>query len=155
MNPTENPSTGIAAGRIVRRQADGSCECADDELAVEEPLEIRVGSEPLALTMRTPGHDEELVAGFLLSEGIVRTRSDVRELSHCALAASQGNILNVQLSPRIRLDPNLTRRFGMISASCGLCGKAGIGAIRQNFPVLTRDPSVRVSESVLLDLPPR
>ena len=60
---------GIGAGSVIRRKEDGGYECVTDEVAIEEPLEIRIGADPLAVTMRTPGNDEELAAGFLLSEG--------------------------------------------------------------------------------------
>ena len=105
---------GIGAGRIIRRKADGSCEPATDEVAVEEPLEIRIDHKPIAVTMRTPGHDEELAAGFLLSEGIVRDLEDLREVAPTILPDSFGNVVNVALvrahgstqPPRIALGPS-------------------------------------------------
>ena len=63
---------GIGSGQIIRRTGEGGLEYLHDELTIEEPLEIRIGRKSLATTMRTPGHDAELAAGFLLSEGIVR-----------------------------------------------------------------------------------
>src|SRR5215210_4299611 len=96
---------GIGAGSILRRKTDGGYECLTDEVAIEEPLEIRIGSEPLAVTMRTPGNDEELAAGFLLSEGIIGSRADLREIVHCTLPASLGNILNVTLGPTAKYTP--------------------------------------------------
>src|SRR6266571_1845815 len=69
--------SGIGSQKIIRRKRDGELEYLPDELTIEEPLEIRVGRKPIATTMRTPGHDEELAAGFLLSEGIVRDRDQI------------------------------------------------------------------------------
>src|SRR6266478_8408157 len=72
---------GIGSGQIVRRKEDGLLEYQRDDLTVEEPLEIRIGRKTLATTMRTPGHDEELAAGFLVSEAIVRERSEIAKIS--------------------------------------------------------------------------
>ena len=73
--------TGIGSQKIIRRKRDGELEYLPDDLTIEEPLEIRVGGKPIATTMRTPGHDEELAAGFLLSEGIVRDRDQIASLA--------------------------------------------------------------------------
>ena len=73
--------SGIGSHKIIRRKRDGQLEYLPDDLTIEEPLEIRVGRKPIAATMRTPGHDEELAAGFLLSEGIVRDRDQIASVS--------------------------------------------------------------------------
>jgi FdhD protein len=127
---------GIGVGSIIRRKANGSYESATDHVAVEEPLEIRIANKPVAVTMRTPGNDEELAAGFLLSEGIVRKRDDVREITHSTSLQSVGNVLDVTLSPKTNYSSAATHRFGTISTSCGLCGKTSIEFIRQQFPLL-------------------
>ncbi len=152
MNPTDDELRGVSSVRIVRRKVDGSFECVDDALAVEEPLEIRIGQQPLAITMRTPGHDAELVAGFLLSEGIVHIRADVRDLSPCLLPESLGNVLRVTLAPGVKFEHGPPRRFGSISTSCGLCGKTSIADIRQRFPAIEQ-PGVQLKTSTLLTLP--
>src|SRR5438270_14092446 len=72
---------GVEPGPIIRRRADGALEYLRDELTIEEPLEIRIGDKTLATTMRTPGHDDELAAGFLLSEAIVRDHQQVAKIS--------------------------------------------------------------------------
>src|SRR2546423_3932945 len=72
---------GSGAGSMIRRTENGEHECVIDEVAIEEPLEIRIAGEAVATTMRTPGNDEELAAGFLLSEGIVHTRGELRAIS--------------------------------------------------------------------------
>jgi FdhD protein len=154
MNASEAEEHGIGAGSVMRRKADGAYECVTDEVAIEEPLEIRIGAEPLAVTMRTPGNDEELATGFLLSEGIVRARSDLREISRCTLPASLGNVLNVTLAATAKFTPAATHRFGTISTSCGLCGKTSIEFIRQQFaPIDSR--RIQIEAATLLEMPER
>src|SRR5512138_1716176 len=123
---------------------EGSLEERADELAVEEPLEIRIGGESTAVTMRTPGHDTELVAGMLLTEGLI-------DSSMLPLIRQEApNTVNVALQG-LRLNPKRLesiRRAQAISSSCGLCGKSSIEAIHQHFPPIhgemTFDPSVLV-----------
>jgi FdhD protein len=155
MNASEAVGQGIGAGSVMRRKADGGYECVTDEVAIEEPLEIRIGQEPLAVTMRTPRNDEELAAGFLLSEGILRTRADLREISRCVLPASLGNVLNVTLAATAKFTPVAAHRFGTISTSCGLCGKTSIEFIRQQFPPIDSTGSLRIEAAILLELPER
>ena len=125
-----------------------------DSVAVEEPLEIRVRGEAVAITMRTPGHDEELAAGFLLTEGILKRRSDIIEIAHCRSepeAALTGNILNVFLAPDVTLDLERLTRHVFSASSCGLCGKASIETVHQQFvPV---DKPLEIPLNVLLELP--
>jgi FdhD protein len=144
---------GIGPGQIIRRRPDGSLEYHHDELTVEEPLEIRAGEKTLATTMRTPGHDEELAAGFLLSEGTIRSRDQIENFSRPATARNRENVIVVDLSPTIKLNGNPAQRLGTISSSCGLCGKESIDAIRQNFPPIT-SASFRIGIAALLSLPP-
>jgi len=137
----------IGPGKIIRRKDDGSLEYLRDELTIEEPLEIRIGSKTLATTMRTPGHDEELAAGFLISEAIIRARDKIARIS-----ADGDNRLIVDLADGVKLKLNSTKRFGTISSSCGLCGKTSIDAIRQNFPAI-ESANVRIDIETLLSLP--
>jgi FdhD protein len=146
---------GIGAGSIIRRKENGDHECVTDEVAIEEPLEIRIGGVAVATTMRTPGNDEELVAGFLLSEGIVRARSDIGTISPCPLPASLGNVINVELGPSVKFEPAAMKRFGTISSSCGLCGKTSIEFIRQQFPPIDSESRSQIPETTLLELPGR
>ena len=107
-----------------------------DALAVEEPLEIRVGGTPLAITMRTPGHDVELAAGFLVSEGVIARGEDFRSAIHCGGPGTAGpgtentyNVLDVTLAPHVTPpSPDLARSF-YTTSSCGMCGKASIEAV--------------------------
>ena len=138
--------SGIGSEKIIRRKRDGELEYLPDELTIEEPLEIRVGRKPIATTMRTPGHDEELAAGFLLSEGIVRDRDQI-----ASVAMGGDNRVVVELKG-VKLKLNSTKRFGTISSSCGLCGKTNIDAIRQDFPAI-RPTDIRIDIETLLSLP--
>src|SRR5881409_3709458 len=137
----------IGPEKIIRRKDDGSLEYLGDELTIEEPLEIRIGSKTLATTMRTPGHDDELAAGFLVSEAIVRERQELSKIS-----TGRENIVTVNLRPGAKFKLNTAQRFGTISSSCGLCGKTSIDAIRQNFPAI-KSANVRIDIDTLLSLP--
>jgi|TARA_B100001971_G_scaffold202399_1_gene216120 FdhD protein len=125
----------------------------EDATAVEEPLEIRVRGRSIAITMRTPGHDDELAAGFLATENLIHQRRDLTGIAHCRVgeAAISGNILNVFLSPEVEVDfAQLTRHF-FTNSSCGLCGRASIESIHQHFPVIDCDATV--SPKTLASLP--
>ena len=128
-------SRAIASAKILRIGAHGSAERVRDQLAKEEPLEIRVRGRSIAVTMRTPGNDDELAAGFLVSEGLIRERRDVVEIAHCQRgeAADFENTLNVFLSPSVEIDFEKLTRHVFASSSCGLCGKASIEAVHQHF----------------------
>ena len=127
-------------GRITARRAvttislDQGVRRRSDTLAVEEPLEIRIGGVPLAVTMRTPGHDVELAAGFLLSEGVIARGPDFRAAIHCGGPGTGGventyNVLDVTLGPDVEPpSPDLARSF-YTTSSCGVCGKASIDAV--------------------------
>jgi FdhD protein len=138
---------GIASQKIIRRKGDGELEYLPDDLTIEEPLEIRIGRRVIATTMRTPGQDEELAAGFLVSEAIVRDRGEVTRIS-----AAGDNEVIVDLATGVKLKLNSTKRFGTISSSCGLCGKTSIDAIRQNFPAVG-STQIRIDVETLLLLP--
>ena len=99
-----------------------------DELCVEEPLEIRIAGETYAMTLRTPGDDHELVAGFLLAEGLIRSRSDLGGIAHCGRLGSPGfrNTIDVLPAPGTAFDEETlgrTRRGSLTSAACGMCGR--------------------------------
>src|ERR1700726_61273 len=96
-----------------------------DEVAEEEPLEIRVRNKAVSVTMRTPGHDEELAAGFLLTEGILSSRDDLVRIEPCAFAR-EGNVVNVVLADQAKVDFERLTRHVFASSSCGVCGKATI-----------------------------
>lgn len=120
--------------RIVRVDGDGSAEL-EDELAVEEPLEIRVGDKPVSVTLRTPGDDFDLAAGFLFSESILRDANDVAEYRHWG----SPNVVRVALRDGVRVDLQRLQRHFYSTSSCGVCGKASIDALRvQTSPLAQR-----------------
>ena len=124
---------------IDRIVADGAPQPREDVLAVEEPLEIRVAGRSVAVVMRTPGLDRELVAGFLVSEGLVRERDEVFDLVRCGAGpAAEGapNVLDVLLAPGAVVDLERLTRHVFTSSSCGICSKATIDAVRTRFPAL-------------------
>ena len=139
--------SSIDSQKIIRRKRDGELEYLPDDLTIEEPLELRIGRKTLATTMRTPGHDEELAAGFLVSEAIVRARDEIARIS-----ADRDNRVIIDLKDGVKLKVNSTRRFGTISSSCGLCGKTSIDTIRQNFTAITAK-EIRIDIETLLSLP--
>src|SRR5205823_2575747 len=122
----------------------------DDELAQEEPLEIRVRGRAVSVTMRTPGHDAELAAGFLLSEGIIRSRDDVLKIEPCDLNEEE-NLINVLLAPEVAVDFAQLTRHVFASSSCGLCGKATIDSVNQRFAPIASD--VSIDAAMLASLP--
>jgi len=135
---------------MVLRYDGGELSSAPDELAPEEPLEVRVRGRPVSVTMRTPGHDAELAAGFLLTEGIIRSREDVLRVEPCG-RNEDGNLLNVVLAPEVHVDFEKLTRHVFASSSCGLCGKATIEAVRSSFPPVESD--VTVDAETLVALP--
>jgi FdhD protein len=131
----------IVSAKILRYSAGKEVNRADDDLAREEPLEIRVRGKSIAVTMRTPGHDDELAAGFLVTEGLIRKRKDVTQIAWCRQgeAADYENTLNVFLAPSVAVDFERLTRHVFASSSCGLCGKASIESVQQHFaPVKSR-----------------
>ena len=139
--------SGIDSEKIIRRKSDGAFEYQPDDLTIEAPLEIRIDSKVVATTMRTPGHDEELAAGFLVSEAIVHNREEIAKIS-----VNGENAADVDLAPGTKLKLSSAQRFGTISSSCGLCGKTSIEAIRQNFPAI-KSKNIRIEIDTLLALP--
>jgi FdhD protein len=133
-----------------------------DTLTVEEPLEVRLNGVPLTVTMRTPGHDIELVHGFLVSEGVIRSRDDVVMARYCegAVVADESgheentyNVLDVTLAPGVAAPAaELTRNF-FTSSACGVCGKASIEQLRAQTAWGVRDDPMRVPAAVITSLP--
>ena len=134
-----------------------------DLLAGEEPLGIRVDGEALSMTMRTPGDDVELAAGFLVSEAIVRSREEIAEIRLCDgttcghadhTEAELGNIADVRLAPGVAVTPGARRTF-MTTSACGVCGKTSI----EDICVLPRSPlsadQTRFAPAMLASLPDR
>jgi len=138
MRPIPYTTRGV---RVVRRPGVDE---ESDQVAVEEPLEIRIGSEPVAVTMRTPGHDEELALGFCLTEGLSPVSAQVPD----DLAAN-----TVEVEVEAGFDPDRLRRNFYTSSSCGVCGKGAIEAVQVAAPRV--ESALEVSESVVSSLPDR
>lgn len=144
---------GIGLGQIIRRQSNGQLEYQRDDLTIEEPLEIRIGRKTIATTMRTPGADDELAAGFLLSEGIIRTPNQLVDFSRPSSARNRDNIIIITAAAGTEIKLKAAQRFGTISSSCGICGKESIAAIRQSFPAIKPAKRIRIDFETLLSLP--
>ena len=141
----------MTIAETLRQRVGAKPETRADVLAVEEPLEIRVRGRSIAVTMRTPGNDEELAAGFLLTEGIIRKRSDVIQIAPCLQGEHPQNTLNVFLTRRVVVDFEKLTRHVFASSSCGLCGKASIEAVHQHF--LPVESGLKISAKLLSQLP--
>jgi len=151
-----------AAIRRLNGEADSA---GTDFLAAEEPLEIRVENHSIAVVMRTPGEDRELAAGFLVTEGMIRSIDDVKEIRHrphcwskdrssengSALVRSEGNVIDVWLKNPASIDLQKLSRHVFTSSSCGICSKASIEAVRQQFPPL--ESFCEVDPQVIVELP--
>jgi len=149
----------ITSSRRVTRIAHDTRLVRHDSLAAEEPLEIRVGGRPLAVTMRTPGHDFELAAGFLLAEGVVGGADDISAIRYCTgddvrgLRGRTPNEFNVlDVAGPAPVDP--VRAFPVTSA-CGLCGRATIDAVRTRSRYDVAGDPLTVPAAVLAGLPAR
>ncbi|GLZ06672.1 sulfurtransferase FdhD [Actinomadura sp. NBRC 104412] len=125
-----------------------------DTLAVEEPLEIRVAGRPLTITMRTPGDDFELVAGFLAAEGVIARPDDLVAMRYCADTTEQ-NTLDVALADGVEPPSELMRRAFATTSACGVCGKASIEALRVRRPYDVASDQVRLTAVSLAALPDR
>jgi FdhD protein len=121
-------SDAIASFEVTRLVADDAL-ARSEEVAHEEPLEIQLDGVSLAVVMRTPGDDEDLVRGFLLTERVVERARDIERLWHCTTVPdpeADGNVMLVRLRPEVRVDVERLRRHTFASSSCGVCGKATI-----------------------------
>ncbi|HXW62573.1 MAG TPA: formate dehydrogenase accessory sulfurtransferase FdhD [Candidatus Acidoferrales bacterium] len=132
-------------GRVLRKQ---------DYLAAEEPLEIQVGDRPLSVTMRTPGNDLELAAGFLFTEGLVTQRAQIITLDYGIDDGEKNrdNVIRVVLAPDAAPDLEKMRRHFFAASSCGICGKASIDSVRART-LEPPNPDFRFDREVLLRLP--
>jgi FdhD protein len=146
-----------ARRRVVRSAADGSRVTRVDSLAVEEPLEVRRGADVLNVTMRTPGDDFDLVAGWLVSEGLVRSSGDLVSASYCPGTGEQGhqtyNVVEVVLADGVGVDR--PQRSTWTSSACGVCGTASLDAVRVTSPYDVAGDALVVDGTVLASLPDR
>ena len=137
----------------IERIKHGAREDVEDEVAVEAPLEIRVGGKALTVVMRTPGHDEELARGFLYAESLVERGADIVAITRpAALTGDElGNVVDVTLRPGARVPAG--ERLFYASSSCGVCGKNAISALRVRAPLVSS--SLQVAAATLATLPDR
>jgi FdhD protein len=146
---------GAHPARVLRYEA-GTKDRLDDQLAAEEPLEIRLDGDSLTVAMRTPGHDRELVTGFLFGEGVTRGPDDIAAIEvvpngeHPELE----NVIDVRLQPSAPGRSQGWQREFLAASSCGVCGVSSIEAIQRHAPPLEAD-GVRVEPEVLFSLDSR
>ena len=154
------PAASYEFASIQKVSGNGPPVPASDQLAAEEPLEIRVGYEvagqrqhrTLSVTMRTPGHDEELAAGFLLTEGMIHAPADLLGIIPCSdvkKAEEVGNVVRAELAAHVAVDFAAMERHFYTSSSCGVCGKTSIDAVRTaSCPVLpATGPHLRAAQA--------
>lgn len=134
MRSEEDRDAAVTIVQMLRLSREGVAEKRSDDTAREEPLEIRVEGRSVAVVMRTPGHDEELTAGFLVTEGVVQKPRDILEITQCPVTTeSKGNVVDVLLGGAVVQWESLTRHV-FSASSCGLCGKTSIESVFQKFP---------------------
>jgi len=147
-------NTPAVRSEPIVRFGSGAPERREDRVSVEEPLEIRVGGEPLAVTMRTPGDDFDLAAGWLVAEGIVSRPEQIARIEHCRDVRSpeeEGNVVVVRTTEPAGAALDRARRLLLTSSSCGLCGKGSIESIHGRFPPVLSP--ARTDAAVLRRLP--
>ncbi|HEX6256602.1 MAG TPA: formate dehydrogenase accessory sulfurtransferase FdhD [Euzebyales bacterium] len=145
----------VTVRRRVRRVEGAAVRPMVDTLAAEEPMEIRVGGEAVSVTMRTPGSDFELAAGFCLTEGLIDDPADIAGIRYCVGTALDTGLQTYNVVDIARRDggtvPVDLRRNVYTTSSCGICGTASIDAVRRDLPPI--DDTVRVSTAVVSGLP--
>lgn len=148
----------------INKVSGDSAKSQADEVAVEEPMEIRLGystatgrtASSVSITMRTPGHDAELACGFLFSENIIRAASDIAKVEHCGPAAPDSgnhNIIRVDLAADVAVDLGRLQRHFYTTSSCGVCGKSSLDALRISGAEPLRHNDTRFSRDVLIAMP--
>ncbi len=132
---------------------EGEVRRFQDYLVAEEPVEIRLGDTPLTVTMRTPGNDLELAAGFLFTEGIITAREQIRSIAYGTTdkAETSGNLVRIELAGT-EFDRERMQRNFFVASSCGICGKASVDAVRVRG-IRPPNPDFRVDPDVLCSLP--
>ena len=133
------PDTLLSTRQQVQRWNGSSSELTYDDLTVEEPLQMRMAGVDVAVTMRTPGHDHELAAGFLFTEGLLTSRGQLDSVAYCPAddGTPSPNIINVQPADRDLVNPQLWGRDFLATSSCGLCGKTNLGQVERAQQLIT------------------
>ncbi len=154
---------GKVISAAISRFENGCVQAQEDLLAVEEPLEVRVGFGPanhreqksILITMRTPGNDFELVAGFLYNENIIQKPDDIHNIQHCTDTGRQinsKNIVRAELTESVELNLKQLERFFYTTSSCGVCGKASIEAVEASGCPAIPKSDFKISVSVIQTL---
>jgi FdhD protein len=153
---------GISEASILRVSLSQESETERDILAIEEPLEIRLGipgegkHKAISITMRTPGHDFELAAGFLFTEGVLTNPSQIAKIHHCGVSADGKNFRNtvvVELASGVEVDLERLQRNFYTTSSCGVCGKSSIGALYAHAKKFDYPGDFRFSAALIHSLP--
>lgn len=149
----------VTVRRPVLRIVEDDSKTRPDTLAAEEPLEIRIDSRPITVTMRTPGHDVELTHGFLLTEGVINSRDDLGSARYCDSPGPDGrntyNVLDVRLAAGVAPPDSSVERNFYTTSSCGVCGKAALDAVRLQTRHSPATDPVRIPVATLVALPER
>lgn len=153
----------IKSTKIISQRENQRIE-KEDLVVTEEPLEIIIGYGPkneraqtsLAITMRTPGHDFDLVVGFLFSEGIITQVTDISSIRHCENVKSPeeyGNVVKIEIQPEVNFSKNHLSRNFFINSSCGVCGKTSIESINiEQSYFKNNDSQFQISSEIILKL---
>src|SRR6267142_3208832 len=151
--PMRHPPQRIKSTEVIEH-TDGRERPFLDDLAVEEPLEIRIGTDPVTITMRTPGDDFALAAGFLYAEGLIDDRHDLSQIGYGRDRddTPSGNVVTVALRPGLRPDLGALRRNFVSASSCGICGRTSMDAILGR-KVARPNPHFTTSAEILVQLP--
>jgi len=154
MTERERQSEAMVVRRPITRVTGRSRETADDAIAVERALELRVDGRALSVTLRTPGHDEELALGFLASEGVVRRAADVASMAATPAARDdEPDVLDVRLAAGVTLDWTKLERNFAATAACGICGRAHLESLRAGL--VPAGDAARFEAAAILALPER
>ncbi len=150
----------------IRQHREGQSHLRTDVVAIEEPMEIRVVHGPaerrtlsiVSVTMRTPGHDDELAVGFLYSEGVLQSGNEIEQIESRGVDSegeATGNVVRVHLRPETRFDPGRLQRHFLTSSSCGICGKASLEALSLSGVQPLDGADFRVPPRLIHEIPGR
>ncbi len=158
-------ASGIETGKFetrIQRVSNKNISVENDTLAVEEPLEIRIGSarehRAVSITMRTPGNDFELAAGFLFTEGILTSKDQIKSIKHCGKFPNNQNTVRIDLSENVEIDLEKLSRNFYTTSSCGVCGKSSLEALniagakkieRKDFPNISAETIHELPKTLL------
>lgn len=161
MAGTGTGETQKSETRVWRIAGDDLIRSERDVLAIEEPLEIRLGvaqsgnfeHRPISITMRTPGDDFELAAGFLFTEGVLQSNDQVRSIKHCGKFPNNQNTVRVDLEPNVEIDFKRLERNFYTTSSCGVCGKSSLEALATGAKQIPQPDFPMVAAKTIHQLP--